>query len=351
VKINIITGGQAMKKGLFLLLVLLMVVGVSNLGLAADKPIELKFLSISAKVMTDPQVLTDQWFIDQMEKRTNGRVKVKIFWAGTMGGTKETPFAIKDGLGDLGDLIIPYFLDFFPLNGVGCSMIPMPFNVMELGKKMFELDEKHPQFANEFTQMNFKLLAWRPLEEFGIYSKKPILKFADMKGMKVRTTGPGWIALVKGNGGLPIPMTADELYESLEKGLLDASPMSITEGHRRKIDVVAKYFIEPLGAIMGQTIVMNKNRYNSLPPDIQTIYTKLGREYLDQWVRNVGIGRAEVRDAWKNKLGVTVSTLSPEDLQNFAKSELVKTAHQTWIDVAKSKGVPNPEEIVKQFSY
>lgn len=337
-----------MKKGLFVLVVFLMVVGVLSLSWAAEKPIVLKWANYAPKTELDPQAITVQWFANQWEERTNRRVKVVIYWGGTLAGIMEVPWAVRDGVGDIGTLITPYFPDHFPLNAVGTFVVPMRLTTLELGQTMFSLHEKYPQYVKEFTEKNLKCIGFRPLESYGILSKKPIRKLADMKGMKVRNIGAGWVPFITAAGGIPVSMATPEMYEAMERGVLDASPIGITLANRWKIDRVAKYFSFPLGAIMGHCLIMNLKSFNNLPPDIQTITMKLGRDYLDEWVKTLDIQVEKVKEIWK-KTGVEIVPITPEDLKKTTDNDLVRAIYKDWINRAKAKGVPDPEKIIEQF--
>src|SRR5512139_560377 len=42
-----------------------------------------------------------KWWAEQVEKRSNGQIKVKIFWADELCGTKDMAQAVKSGLADV----------------------------------------------------------------------------------------------------------------------------------------------------------------------------------------------------------------------------------------------------------
>ncbi len=156
-----------MKRRVFSLLVLFMVGGMPALSWTAEKPsapITLRWLDHGPKTALDPATITQEWFADQLEKRTNGRYKVKIYWGGTVAGAMEMPWAVRDGLGDFGPLVCAYFQDHFWLNSVGGFVMPMGLRQLELGKTMFFLHERYPQFIQEFTEKGLKCIGFRPLE-------------------------------------------------------------------------------------------------------------------------------------------------------------------------------------------
>ena len=71
------------------------------------------------------------------------------------------------------------------------------------------------------------------------------------------------------------------MYEAMERGVLDATPMGITLANRWKVDLSAKYFLSPVTPIMGYCLLMNLKTHDALPSDIKAILDGLGQEYTE----------------------------------------------------------------------
>jgi TRAP-type C4-dicarboxylate transport system substrate-binding protein len=337
------------KKKLCGLLAVLMVFGMLGFCWAAEKTITWKWANYVPRTDVDPQAITQQWFADEFERRTRGKYKIKIYWGGTLARIKEIPWAVRDGLGDIGDLITPYFPDHFLLNDVGGFVVPMRLSTIELGKAMFVLHEKYPQFQEEFKKYNMKCIGFRPLESYGILSNKPLRTAEDMKGLKIRSLGAGWVPFIKAMGSIPVSIATPEMYEAMERGVLEASPIGITLANRWKVDRIAKYFTYPIGAIMGHCLIVNLKSYNKLPPDVQAILMGLGQEYLVQWAKILEIQIEKVKQMWKGKMGVEIIPFPQDVLAKVAASEGVKAIHKDWVNRAKERGVTDGDKIIDMF--
>ena len=56
----------------------------------------------------------EKWFAQEIEKRTDGRVKIKIFWAQSLGKTSDLPDLVKSGGVDMTMLVPGYYPALFP---------------------------------------------------------------------------------------------------------------------------------------------------------------------------------------------------------------------------------------------
>lgn len=333
---------------LFLVVVSLIMTGTVSVTMGAEKPVVLKWATYIPKNDMDPQSSTLQWFADELEKRTNGRYKINIFWGGTLAKVKEIPWAVRDGLADMGDLVTPYFPDNFPINNVGCFVVPMGLSTVELGQAYSYLHEKYPEFKKEFADQNLVAIGFRPLESYGILTREPHKSLYELKGAKIRTFGKAWPAFIKAMGGVPVSLATPEMYEAMERGVLQATPMGITLANRWKVDQVAKYLMGPITPIMGHILLMNLEVHEKLPGDVKAILDGLGQEYLVQWMKILEIQIAKVKALWK-KTGVEIIPIDRAEIRKITQDPGVKAIHEEWIKRAKAKGLKDAEEIIGMF--
>jgi TRAP-type C4-dicarboxylate transport system substrate-binding protein len=114
-----------------------------------------------------------------------------------------------------------------------------------------------------------------------VHTKKRVNKLEDLKGMKLRSTGTV-AKIVSALGAVPVAMPQTETYEALSKGIVDGlmSPVEVLQGWKFG-EVVGNTTLD-LGTAygLGFFIVMNKEKWNSLPPDIQKIIEKINEEWI-----------------------------------------------------------------------
>ncbi len=325
--------------------------GLAGLFLAGTAAADtLKFITFKPKSANDAQSITLQWFADEFEKRTGGKHTIEIFWGGSVAGIREVPDALETGVGDLGDVVAPYFQDQLLLNNMVTFFMPQPRNEIELGQKLIQWYDKYPQLDAEMAKYNMKIIGWRPLEDYGLICTKPIKTAEDLKGLRVRTYGHALPRLFEALGATPVSMATPEAYEALERNILDCSPTGVTLARGWRYEEVAKYFVRfPLGANWGHYIAMNRESFNKLDEQTQAIMVGLGREYLIEYVNTLYNLTDEILEEWKTT-GVQVLPFPADVVEKAVASEGVQAVRQQYVERASAAGIP-AAEMVKFFAF
>ena len=255
----------------------------------------------------DPHAITIQWFADELSRRTDGKWKIRIHWGGSVAGINEIPNAIENGVGDIGDVVTPYFPDQLLVNNAISYFYPQPESTIELGLLMAVWDQTIPQFREELAKYKMKMVGLRPLESYGLICTKPVRSVADLKGLRLRSYGFALPALITALGAVPVSLNTPETYEALQRNIIDCSPIGPTLAAGFKFDEVAKYYIEvPLGASWGHIIAMNLPKYNALPKDIRETIDAIGQQYLIRYSIEVQKADTAVRNRWRETKKVEI---------------------------------------------
>jgi TRAP-type C4-dicarboxylate transport system substrate-binding protein len=176
-----------------------------------------------------------------------------------------------------------------------------------------------------------------------LHSKKAINKFGDFKGLKVRCTGLA-AKIVSAIGGAPVAMPVSEAYDALSRGIVDASlaAMEAVEGWRW--GEVTKFSIESPGFGYTTTfvVVMNKNKWNAIPPEIQKVFLNVNEE----WIEKTGKDWEKIDNSGRDfaiKLGNKVFSLPKEETEKIVKA--VRPLLDEYIKICKEKGLPGDEAL------
>ena len=96
------------------------------------------------------------WYVKELEKRTEGRVKVQIFWGGSLVKITEMAEATKSGLADVGWVSVSYHKGYGTLNGVSSSsqLFAILDDPVELTKRWIKLYDAVPAFVEEYKKSN-----------------------------------------------------------------------------------------------------------------------------------------------------------------------------------------------------
>jgi TRAP-type C4-dicarboxylate transport system substrate-binding protein len=116
-------------------------------------------------------------------------------------------------------------------------------------------------------------------------AKKPIRKLEDLKGLSIRAPGMAG-EVIKALGGTPAPTPMMEVYDAISKGVIDGETSNFETLFAFKFAEVVKYTtsVWQINNPYPFYLVMNKNSYNKLPPDIKSIFNTLVGEYKERYI-------------------------------------------------------------------
>ncbi len=142
-------------------------------------------------------------------------------------------------------------------------------------------------------------------------SKKPVRSLEDIKGLKVRATGLS-SKIVASLGGSPVAMSQPETYEALQRGVVEATfcPIETLKGWKQ--GEVIDYVIDTsvIGYTTSMFVVMNNDKWNSLPADIQKIFDEVCAEWIirhgEAWDEADAQGREFVKELKRETITLPV---------------------------------------------
>ena len=240
------------------------------------KPIQLIFahhIPASIKI-TKP---FEEW-MKRIEEQSQNRVKFKYYPGGTLVKPREAYDALLGGICDINFIYAGYETERWALNSVfGLSAIKLPVNEKASGV-WDKLWNKFPEMRNEFEGVEalYKVIGQGSTLH---HAKKEIRVPKDITGSRIIVTGFK-SDFIKECGASPVDLPAPEFYMSLERGVADAVMVSWVTVYGRGCAELVPYHTE---LNMGQNafcLLMNSEKWASLPNDIQ----KIIRDNTD-WVR------------------------------------------------------------------
>lgn len=225
----------------------------------------------------------DKWFADQIEKRTNGDVKIKIFWSEVLGKAKENLNLLQQGSIDMAAMSPGYFPAQLPFYAAPNS-IPMTMDVVPHGTElMHRLMSEVPMYQEETKRNGIKALFFHHLNPYKLVCKTPVTSVDEMKGKKMRTWGKDMPRMVQAVGGTPVTLSLSEIYEGLSRGTVDCAPFAMDLVVNYKIFEVAKHISDItlwLGPSTG--IWMSQPAWSALTPEQQKIFEQTAQEAAER---------------------------------------------------------------------
>ena len=282
---------------------------------------------------THVQTLAAQSWADEIERRTEGRVQIRIFPGGVLTKADQCYAGVVDGISDLGMSCFAYTRGRFPLiegldlpvgypDGLVATRVA---NAMVNRYRPAEVSDTHLLYVHAHGP---GVLA----------SRAPINSLADLPGNTIRATGLS-AKIVEALGGVAIGMAQSDTYEALQKGVVNATfcPVETLKGWKQ--GEVIQYVTDTpaIGYTTTMFVTMNKERWESLPADIQKIFEEVSAEWVDK--HGVAWNEADAAArAMLDELGKDTRALPAEETARW-RAKIAPVLDQ-FAAKAEAKGLP-----------
>ncbi|MCX5812854.1 MAG: TRAP transporter substrate-binding protein [Proteobacteria bacterium] len=302
---------------------------------AQEKVVSLKFANFfppDNKV----SVMMDQW-CKEVEKKTNGTVKITQFTGGTLTPPAQTYISVTRGVADIGLSFFSYTMGRFPFMEV--LDLPLGYKSGYTGTKL----------ANEFYEKfkpkeldDVKVLFLMTSPPHMLFAKKPVKNLEDLKGLKIRSTGTS-AKVVKALGGAPVAMPMSDAYDALSRGVAQGiiGPYEPMKGFRLA-EVVDNSTEYGSAYINANYVLMNKDKWNSLPANTQKIIEQINQEWVEKMGKLWDELDKEGKDVFIQK-GGKVTVLTKEENARWAA--ILSPILDEYLKNMKAKGLPGDQAL------
>lgn len=234
--------------------------------------------------VTFPSVQMERW-AKEVEKRTNGAVKVKTFPGGTLVGAKNMLEGVTSGIADIGNFAMSYQPGRFPVSEA--VDLHHGFTSARVASQvLLDLVQKHQ--PKEFEKV--KVLALFTCPPTNLMTRTPVQSLKDLSGMELRVAGTS-AEVLKLLGGVPVAMPQSDTPEAIQKGVVKGIVSSLEILQDFKFAAYTPNATLVNLPVVSFAVVMNKAKWNSLPAEVQKVMDDLVAEqsvwtgeYVDQHV-------------------------------------------------------------------
>lgn len=310
-----------MKKCKYIVMVIglffLMITGVS-VGQAADPEFNLKFGHVEATAHAFQQ--TALYFADEVNKKTNGRVKISVFPSAQLGNEMAMLDSMRVGAIDLAIITTPNLTGHIPEMGI-LSIPYMYKNAGHIYKVATDkvIFDKYTKLVQD-KKLGFRLLTFLPNGLRNLYTTKKIAKIEDLQGVKIRVMAAAiesevWKAL----GAAPTTMPFGEVYTALQTNLVQGAENSASSYQIAKHSEVAKFYNKTAHEWNFCEIFASDKTWSKLPEDlkktIMQVIATIPRYGLDRQLDND-------KKAMEEFVGKSAVTVVDVDTSAFRKKIL-----------------------------
>lgn len=267
---------------------------------------------------------------DEVDKATNGRIKITVNAGGSLGGERDTV-----------ELAMSNNLDIATAaNSVLTNFIPN-MNILDQAYLWADADQAHAAIDGpvgdlvkaEAEKLGLHVIGFMESGFRDTFSTKPITKVEDFKGITIRTMENKYHqAAFKSFGAMPVAMSYNDVFTALQQGTIDAAENALSNCWNSGYYEVTKNIAKTHHAFTYIALCMSDSAWNKIPEDLQ-------QPFLDAVQKGVEAERQYLVDenaAAEEKLigeGVTITDVDVASFQKAYQAEAEKegfTFDETW---------------------
>lgn len=251
-------------------------------GQAAEAQDKITLRYASPLGPTTSMMVGAQWWMDEVNKRTDGKVEFSTFFAGSLVGASETLAAVQSGRVDMGYFAPVYSPSEFPLWMI-TSLPFMTDNAVAQVNALGELNEASEPFKAELERNGIRAILFHPVSPAATGTKQPLPTPADYKGKTLRALG--LIAeAITAVGAEPVAISPAEIYEGIERGVVDGyASVAFDTIVDLGLHEVAPHVTHPhIGVFASAALGVNTSVWDKLPDNVKKVMQDAAQELMSQ---------------------------------------------------------------------
>jgi tripartite ATP-independent transporter DctP family solute receptor len=221
-------------------------------------------------------------FAADVAKRTNDRIQIHVYPAGTLGSEINIIQGLQTGIVDFAMHTSGYLESFVPR----IQVLDLPFVFKDSAAAQKTLDgDVGRELASDMLQKNIVHLAWGHYGWRQVETTDKVVKTAsDMKNVKIRIqAGPLFAGMFKAVGAVPTVIDAGDVYIALQQKTVDACEFPFLAYVTNKIFEVAKHVAKTQHVYNAGALMMSKPKFDALSPADQQAIRSAGAEQSVYW--------------------------------------------------------------------
>lgn len=242
-----------------------------------------------------------EWWADRVNQQTDGTLKIKFYYMGSLVKLKDTEQAVSTGIADMGFMSPAYTPDALPLwylenthNG--------PSDQYVVAKAFHNVRERYQPLRDEEKRNNLKyIMNVSNGAQVYLSTTRPYFTPSDFKGDKVRMPGStAKVAQLAGWDVTPVSLYFAQIYSAMSRGTIDGTTTYIPLIASFKQNEVGKYVVEPKLGQNSNVVMMNRHTWDSLTDSQKKVINGLEDELLVRTSHASMLEEAHQREALQN---------------------------------------------------
>lgn len=225
----------------------------------------------------DPKYQLTERFAELVEERTDGRVKIEIYFTNQLAGQVESLDALAKGTIDIQNLTPSAWGDKIPEGDI--SALAYWDISEEHALYIMRETEVGEIYENALENYGVKLLGYWPASATGIMSSTKIEKAEDFNGLVMNVTSSLSNDFYKSIGAGIATIPFAEQYEALMRGTIDVIQFPYYSLETYKLHEVLDYLTVPptVSPSLG-LVAISQKALDKMPEDLQEIILETAKE-------------------------------------------------------------------------
>lgn len=282
----------------------------------------------SSKVLTP--------WIEQVNARLSEGNRFRLYPGSILGAPPAQQELVKKGVADVALVVQGYSPGLFPLTSI--AEVPRIAPTSAEGTQV--LNQLLAEGALQKEYDDYKVIALFTTHGYRVFSREKAVRVpADMQGMKLRTPSPYVSKLVSMLGGSGVSIPAPQVYENLDRGVVDGVLWVLDAYKTFRLNEVAPQLTMTQLTASPLAILMNKATYSALSDADKKVIDELSGEATSRWVASVIDNYdADIETLMRNNSNVSFNDpLSAQEVAQWDKA--LSGAENEWLEIQKSFGV------------
>ena len=295
---------------------------------AADVTLRLGFVDPASS----SYAMGGQKFADELEKLTNGAIKVQVLAGGTLGGEREMYEGAQMGTMDMVTVVNTVLSQFIP----ELVLLDQPFLFDTVEEAHAAVDGKLGELvAQKALEQGVHIIGWLESGFRDTFSKDPIQNVDDFSGVKIRTMeNKMQIAAFNALGAISTPMPATEQYTALQQGTIDACENAVGNMLINRYYEVIKNVTNTRHQFTYILVGVSDRAWNKIPDEYKPMVGQAMKTAVEWQRQNLAEINANATEELK-KLGVNFYDIDREAMKAKVLPEVEKlraNVPQEWVD-------------------
>lgn len=282
-------------------------------------------------------------FKKEVEERTKGRVRITIYHKSSLGDFRTHWTLLMSGGIDLAMMMPVYFPGKYP----SFELFALPFIMSDLNTHIRAMDKMVRKGLLDKVYLNeihHVAAGTSPANHIQTKAKKVVLP-SDLKGVRIRGIGGVMTQVLEKVGAASVTVVYGELYSAFEKGVIEAALTDYMVTVNMRLEDFVRNVTELNASGSPLLLVMNKNSYAKLPPDIRKIIDEAGEHSLGVEIDAVNAEIKRGKAALIGK-GAQVYVPTPAELQAWRNAFM--PVWDDWLKTTASKGL-NGKQLLHEY--